>query len=212
MLCYFLPYNNMYQLYVYIYPLPFNLPPTPPPTHPSRSSHRTELSSLFYTEASHQLYFTHESVKMLITQSCPALCTPWTGARQAFLSTEFSRQEYQSGQPIPSPGDLPYCWVELRSPTLQADSLPSEAPGKENVMHGNVYVHATLLLCLTLSSLCSQVHSLCLCPYSCSANRIISTILLGKKKKKGSLVPSKIWKQKARFFQKGAEHQQNCPE
>ena len=43
---------------------------------------------------------------------------------------EFSRPEYQSGQPFPSPGDLPNTEIEPRSPTLQADSLPAEPQGK----------------------------------------------------------------------------------
>ena len=43
---------------------------------------------------------------------------------------EFSRQEYWSGWPFPSPGDLPDLWIELVSATLQADSLLSEPPGK----------------------------------------------------------------------------------
>ena len=45
-------------------------------------------------------------------------------------SMEFSRPEYWSGQPFPSPGDLPNPGIEPRSPTLQADSLPAESPGK----------------------------------------------------------------------------------
>ena len=43
---------------------------------------------------------------------------------------EFSRQEYWSGLPFPSPEDFPDLGIELRSPTLQADSLLSEVPGK----------------------------------------------------------------------------------
>ena len=43
---------------------------------------------------------------------------------------EFSRQEYWSGLPRPPPGDLPDPGIKLRSPTLQADSLPSEPAGK----------------------------------------------------------------------------------
>ena len=43
---------------------------------------------------------------------------------------EFSRQEFWSGLPFPSPGDLPNPAIETGSPTLQADSLPSEPPGK----------------------------------------------------------------------------------
>ena len=56
--------------------------------------------------------------------------TPWTVAYQAPLSIEFSRQEYWSGLPFPSPGDLPDPGIKPRSPALQADTLPSE-PLKE---------------------------------------------------------------------------------
>ena len=56
--------------------------------------------------------------------------TPWTVAYQAPLSMGFSRQEYWNGLPFPSPGDLPNPGIEPRSPTLQADTLPSEPPGK----------------------------------------------------------------------------------
>ena len=56
--------------------------------------------------------------------------TPWTVAYQAPLSMRISRQEYWSGLPCPPPGDLPDPQIEPRSPALQADSLPSEPPGK----------------------------------------------------------------------------------
>ena len=56
--------------------------------------------------------------------------TPWTVAYQAPPSTGFSRQEYWSGLPFPSPGDLPNPGIEPGSPTLQADALTSEPPGK----------------------------------------------------------------------------------
>ena len=49
--------------------------------------------------------------------------TPWTGAHQAPLSMGFSRQEYWSGLPFPSPGDFPNPEIESRSPELQADAL-----------------------------------------------------------------------------------------
>ena len=52
------------------------------------------------------------------------------GACQAPLSMRFSRQAYWSGLPFPSPGDLPDPGIEPRSPALQADSLPTEPPGK----------------------------------------------------------------------------------
>ena len=56
--------------------------------------------------------------------------TPWTVAHQAPLSMGFSRQEYWSGLPFPSPGDLPDPRMEPRSLALQADSLPAEPQGK----------------------------------------------------------------------------------
>ena len=56
---------------------------------------------------------------------------PWTVANQAPQSIEFSRQEYWSGLPFPSPGDLPNAGIEPGSPTLQAHALPSEPIGKD---------------------------------------------------------------------------------
>ena len=63
-------------------------------------------------------------------QLCSTLVTLWTVAHQAPRSIRFSRQEYWSGLPFPSPGDLPDPGIKPRSPALQADSLPSEPPGK----------------------------------------------------------------------------------
>ena len=60
--------------------------------------------------------------------------TPWTVAYQAPQSMEFSRQEYWSGLPFPSPGDLPNPGIEPGSPALQADALPSEPPGKPQAL------------------------------------------------------------------------------
>ena len=54
--------------------------------------------------------------------------TPWTIARQAPLSTEFSRQEYCSGLPFPSPGDLPDPGIEPASPTLAGGLFITEPP------------------------------------------------------------------------------------
>ena len=56
--------------------------------------------------------------------------TLWTVAHQALLSMGYSRQEYWSGLPFPSPRDLPNPGIEPRSPALQADALSSEPPGK----------------------------------------------------------------------------------
>ena len=55
--------------------------------------------------------------------------TPWTVAHQAPPSMEFPRQEYWSGLPFPSPGDLPDPGFEPGSPALQADAFQSEPPG-----------------------------------------------------------------------------------
>ena len=66
----------------------------------------------------------------IVTKSCPTLLTPWNVACQAPLSTGFSRQQYWSGLPFPSPGDLPDPGIEPGSPALQADSLLTELWGK----------------------------------------------------------------------------------
>ena len=50
----------------------------------------------------------------------------------------FSRQEYWSGLPFPSPGDLPDPGIEPRSPTLQAEALTSEPPGKQEVYRNTI--------------------------------------------------------------------------
>ena len=64
------------------------------------------------------------------------LCaTAWTAAYQVPLSMGFSRQEYWSGLPFPSPGDLPDPGIEPRSPALQADASQSEPPGKLKIIH-----------------------------------------------------------------------------
>ena len=69
-------------------------------------------------------------VCLLVSQSCLTFATRWTVAHRAPLSMEFSRQEYLSRLPFPSAGDLPNPGIEPRSLALQADSLPSESPGK----------------------------------------------------------------------------------
>ena len=62
----------------------------------------------------------------LVTKSCLTLATPWNVACQSPLSMGFSRQEYWSGLPFPSPGDLSDQGIKPRSPALQADSLLTE--------------------------------------------------------------------------------------
>ena len=56
--------------------------------------------------------------------------TLWTVAHQAPFSMEFSRQEYWSGLPFPSPGDHPNLGIKPRSPALAGEFLTTEPPGK----------------------------------------------------------------------------------
>ena len=69
-------------------------------------------------------------VKVKLLSHVQLFETPWTVAYQAPPSMGFSRQEYWSGLPFPSPGDLPDPEIKLRSPALWADSLPAEPQGK----------------------------------------------------------------------------------
>ena len=66
----------------------------------------------------------------LVTKSCPILCNTMDGNLQAPLSMKFSKQEYWSGLPFPSPGNLPHPEIKPMSSALQADSLPNELSGK----------------------------------------------------------------------------------
>ena len=65
-----------------------------------------------------------------VAESCQTLCDPMDCTFLAPPSMGFSRQEYWSGLPFASPGDLPNPGIEPGSPTLQADALPSEPPGQ----------------------------------------------------------------------------------
>ena len=78
---------------------------------------------------------------VLVVQSCPHV-TPWTAAHQASLSLEFSRQGYWTGLHF---HNLPYPGIEPRSPTLQADSLLSEPPGKPHMV--TTWVHLEIRIC-----------------------------------------------------------------
>ena len=71
----------------------------------------------------------------LVDKSGPTLETPWTLACQAPLSMESSRQEYWSGLPFPSPGDLPNPGMKPRSLILQAHSLLSELSEKPPTLY-----------------------------------------------------------------------------
>ena len=69
-------------------------------------------------------------VKVMSLSRVRLFVTPWTVAHQAPPSMGLSRQEYWSGLPLPSPGDLPNPGIEPRSPALPTDTLTFDPPGK----------------------------------------------------------------------------------
>ena len=99
------------------------LPQTP---LPSKLPYNIEQSTLCYTVG--------PGDGGLIIKLCPTLAAAWTVAHQAPLSVGFSRQEYWSWLPSPSPGDLPDPVCEPGSLALQANSLPTELRGKPTVV------------------------------------------------------------------------------
>ena len=85
-------------------------------------------------------------VKVKLLSSVRLFATPWTVAYQVPPSMGFSRPEYWSGLPFPSPGDLPNPGIEPRSPALYTDTLQSEPPGQSvsfqsEGMAGSVTLH-----------------------------------------------------------------------
>ena len=84
-------------------------------------------------------------VKEKLLSRVRLFATPWTVAYQAPQSMEFSRQEYWSGLSFPSPGDLPNPGIKPGSPSLQADALLSEPPGKLAGSSGNLLVQDCIL-------------------------------------------------------------------
>ena len=79
-------------------------------------------------------------MKVKLVSRVRLFATPWTVAYEAPLSMEFSRQEYWSGLPFPSPGDLPGSGIEPGPVTLQADTLPSEPPGSHELLYEIVII------------------------------------------------------------------------
>ena len=78
----------------------------------------------------HSSFDRHLEVKVKSPSHVWLSATPWTVAYQVPLSMRFSRQEYRSGLPLPSPGDLSDPGIEPRSPALQAEALLPKPPGK----------------------------------------------------------------------------------
>ena len=94
----------------------------------------------------------------LVPRSCQTFCDPWTIAHQAPLSLGFPRQEYWSGLPFPSPGDLPNSGIEPMSPALAGRSFTAEPAGKPGQVYALLYICAlpcwlAFVLTLLLSSL-----------------------------------------------------------
>ena len=81
--------------------------------------------------------------------------TPWTIAHQAPPSMGFSRQEYWSGLPFPSPEDLPDRGIKPRSPALQADTLTSEPPKPLTILPSSNH-HSLQLYCFLSPITCSS--------------------------------------------------------
>ena len=85
-----------------------------------------QISSIWTFRFIFRLY----TCRCLVAKLCLTLVTPWTIARQAPLSVGFSRQEYWSELPFPSPVDLPNLEIEPMSPTLVAMKNLTEPSGK----------------------------------------------------------------------------------
>ena len=100
-----------------------------------------DLASVYSPAQSHMALEKSE-VKVKSLSHVRLFATPWTVAYQASPSMGFSRQEYHSVLPFPSPGDLPDPGMEPRPPTLQAEALPSESPGKPHMATASLKSHS----------------------------------------------------------------------
>ena len=114
-----------------------------------------------YIQVKHNLLYIHMKVKVLDIQFIRVFVTHWTIASQASWSMGFSRQEYWSRWPFPSPGDLPYPGIKPKSPALQADSLQSESPGKcINYTFVCMYVYIYIYIYIKYSLVAQMVKNL----------------------------------------------------
>ena len=105
--------------------------PCPPPQdlHPGTepiSLTYPVLEGRFFTSTTWEAHASELESENEVTQSCPTLCDSMDSSLPGSGSMGFSRQEYWSGLPFLSPGDLPNPGVEPGSPALQTDALPSE--------------------------------------------------------------------------------------
>jgi len=85
--------------------------------------------------------------------------TPWTVAQQVPLSMEFSRQEFWSGLPFPSPGDVPNPEIKPGYLTIQADSLPSELVKNHRTGKGQFSFHSQRKAMPKNAQTTAQLHS-----------------------------------------------------
>ena len=89
----------------------------------------------------------HYHTSCLVTKSCPTLCNPVDCSPQAPVSVGFFRQEYWSGLPFPSPGDLSHAGIGPMSPALQAYSLPLSHQGRSVSLGSLLEMQNLWLLC-----------------------------------------------------------------
>ena len=94
------------------------------------------------------MYIYTKRLNRVLAQSCPTLCELWTVVHQAPPSMEFSRQDYWSGLPFPSLGDCPNPGIKPGSPASRADALPSDPPGKTNII-GDILLDKRYMCCHT---------------------------------------------------------------
>ena len=100
--------------------------------------------------------FMHRTVLCLVTQSCPALCDPWTIAHQASLSIGSSKQEYWSGLLSPPPGDLSSAGIVPRFDTTW---ITREAQEYWSISRGNSRLrNGTKVSCIAVYSLPAEMH------------------------------------------------------
>ena len=119
----------------------------------------------------------YSKLKVLVAQSCLTLCNPMDCSPTGFSVHGFSGQEYQSGQPFPSPGDLPNPRIKPGSSALQADSLLSQKVagcklirwgGNQDVtmvsiVYINIYMCMKTVLLFLILALISRYSSQALC-------------------------------------------------
>ena len=89
-----------------------------------------QLENYYHYNPHHRKAYCEVKVKVLVTQSHLTVCNPMDCSPPGSSVHGILRQEHWSGQPFPSPEHLPDPGIKRGSPALQADSLPSEPPGK----------------------------------------------------------------------------------